>query len=346
MPTMSLTDFAVNQANPEQQRAVANSFIEAKSVMTDIPVKTENTLTAKGTRHVAVPSVAEWVNLGQALPSVINTPKPWSEKKYLKGFRIPIPRILVESKEGGGAGKLFADQADPVLQAHSADIDYRFFNNNQLASGDIQAPKCFNGLRTRLSAPWRSVYDIPATCKFDLGGADLRLSAVTAAALLGVGATLSRALERMGNEDGTNVVFYANEYVWSVLENSYFITNNSLFGNDKDVWGDKILTFRNAKIRRCSRLISADPTSNEQTYVLPNTESADGETLTGSTYSSIFGVHYGEKKFTIEQFKTPDMDDPKLLDDHITYESAFMNAYSIVQESTISVVQIHNFRVV
>lgn len=346
MPTMSLTDFAVNQANPVQQRAVANSFIEAKSVMTDIPVKTENTLTAKGTRHVAVPSVAEWVNLGQALPKVINTPKPWSEKKYLKGFAIPIPRVLAESKEGGGIGKLLADQADPVLKAHSADIDWRFFNNNQLASGDTQAPKCFNGLRTRLSAAWRSVYDIPSSCKFDLGGLDLRLSAVTAAGMLSLAATLSRALERMGNEDGTNTVFYANEFVWSVLENSYFITTNSLFGNDTDVWGDKILTYRNAKIRRCSRLVSTNPADGDQVYVLPNTESANGEVLTGSNFSSIFGVHYGEKKFTIEQFKTPDMDDPILLNDHITYESAFINAYSIVQESTISVVQLHNFRVV
>jgi hypothetical protein len=342
MATMNLVDFAANVENPVKNRAIAMSFIKRRSVMEDGDIEINNTLSTKGTRFIDIAQTPDWIDIGDSLPDIVNNPEPWSEQKYLKGFKIKVPRILAESKEGGGLQMLMSKQGRAALAAHSMDFDYRFFNNNRLDSSDAEARKCFNGLRARLTSAGRAAYKIPTECKIDAGGADLRPSVVTKAAIFTIVVYLSNALEIMDREDGEGVTFYANENVWSVIENAYLITDNSLFGNDVDALGRKIMTYRGAKIKRCARNV---PTSGgTQTYVIPNTETSTGEAITGSNLTSIFGVAYGKGSFELEQFKEPDMDDPIQLEDGITCQSTFLNAYGLVQEYNRSIVQIYNMR--
>lgn len=338
---MNLVDFAANVENPVKNRAIALSFIKARSVMQDGDIETNNTLSTKGTRIVDIVQTPDWVDLEESLPDIINNPEPWSEQKYLKGFKIKVPRILAESKEGGGLEMLMSKQGRAALAAHAMDIDYRFFNNNRLDATDTKARKCFNGLRTRLGVAGRSAYKIPTECKIDAGGVDVRAATCTASAIFTVVTLLSNALEIMGNDEGEGVTFYANENVWASIENGYLLTTNSMFGNDTDALGRKIMTYRGAKIKRCSRNVPVS--GGTQTYVLPNTEDTTGELFT-SNLTSIFGVNYGKGSFEIEQFKEPDLDDPVLMESRTTYQSSFLNAYGLVQESTRSLVQICNIR--
>jgi hypothetical protein len=342
MPVMNLVDFAANVENPVKNRAIAMSFIKARSVMQDGDVETNNTLSTKGTRIIDLVQTPDWVDLEESLPDIINNPEPWSEQKYLKGFKIKVPRILAESKEGGGLQMLMSKQGRAALAAHSMDMDFRFFNNNRLSTTDTKAKKCFNGLRARLGAAGRAAYKIPTECKISAGGIDIRPSVCTKEGIFGILVFLSNALEIMDREDGEGVVFYANENVWSVLENSYLLTNNSLFGNDTDALGRKIMTYRGAKIKRCSRNVPVS--GGTQTYVIPNTEDTTGELIDSSNLTSIFGVAYGKGSFEIEQFKEPDLSDPRLMENDTTYQSSFLNGYGLVQESTRSIIQIHNLR--
>lgn len=342
MAVMNYVDFVANEENPVKNRIIAYSFIRSRSVLQDGDVETNNTLSTKGTRIIDLVQTPDWVDLEESLPDIINNPEPWSEQKYLKGFKIKVPRILAESKEGGGLQTLMSKQGKAALAAHAMDMDYRFFNNNRLDASDTKARKCFNGIRTRLGTDGRAVYKIPSECNINAGGLDIRPSVATKEGIFQILVYLSNALEIMDREDGEGVVFYANENVWAVLENAYLLTTNSLFGNDTDALGRKIMTFRNAKIKRCARNV---PTSGgTQTYVIPNTEAASGEVITGSNFTSIFGVAYGKGSFEIEQFKEPDLEDPVLMENRTTYQSAFLNGYGLIQESTRSLVQIRNLR--
>lgn len=342
MATMNYVDFTANVENPVKNRAITMSFIQRRSVLADGDVETNNTLSTKGTRIIDIAQTPNWVDLEEDLPVLVNNPEPWSEQKYLKGFHIRVPYILAKSKEGGGLTMLMSKQGRAALAAHSMDMDFRFFNNNRLSTTDARAKKCFNGLRTRLSAAGRAVYKIPDECKIDAGGLDIRPSVATKEGIFQIQVYLSNALEIMDREDGEGVVFYANENVWSVIENSYLITSNSIFGNDTDALGRKIMTYKGAKIKRCARNVPAS--GGAQTYVIPNTETSNGEAHTGGSLTSIFGVAYGKGSFEIEQFQDPDMTDPRLMENDTTYQSTFLNGYGLVQEFTRSVLQIHNFR--
>ena len=341
MAVMNLVDFAANVENPIKNRAIAYSFIKNRSVMQDGNIETNNTLSTKGTRIIDISQTPDWVDLEEDLPVLVNNPEPWSEQKYLKGFKVQVPLILAKSKEGGGLELLMSKQGKAALAAHSMDFDNRFFNNNRLSTTDARARKCFNGLRTRLSTAGRSVYKIPSECKISAGGVDIRPSVATKEGIFLIMTLLSNALEIMGREDGEGVTFYANQNVWAVIENSYLLTTNSLFGNDTDPLGRKIMTYKMAKIKRCSRNV---PTGGgTQTYVLPNTEDTTGEAFT-SNLTSIFGVAYGKGDFEIEQFMEPDMSDPTLMESGTRYQSVFINGYGLVQENNRSLVQIHNLR--
>lgn len=336
---LNLTEYALLEDKPGRARATAMVFIKSKSVMTDIKVKTDNSLKSEGMRHIGLEAGPDWVDLNTALTTVKNLPKPWAEQVFMTGFKVDLPQALIESKGSGGEARLFSKLVVPALEYFSADFNYKFFNNRRAgATGSDKDTECFNGLRYRLSATGRSLYDIPSECKIQCS-ADLTAANISSANVFKVAKALSNALEIMGSESGDGVTFYANESVWSAIEASFLLTSNSLFGNDKDAFGQTILTYRGAKLRRAGRGVPS--ATGTQSQVLPNTESSDGETLTGSTYTSIFGVKSGEDSFMIKQFKESSPSDPKMLEDMITKRVAWWNFYGLEQPGTRSVVQIY-----
>ena len=337
---LNLTEYALLEDKPDRARSTAMVFIRSKSVMTDIKVKTENTLKSEGMRYVGLENNVPWVDINQELSTIKNLPAPWAEQMYMTGFQVDLPKPVIEARGSGGESKLFSKLVVPNLEYSSLDFNYKFFNNRRIgASGTDKDGKCFNGIRYRLSAAGRSAYNIPSECKITLSSNnDISAANRTSASVANVLQSLSNALEIMGSEDGENVVFYANENLLSALEVSAIQTANSVFGNDTDPLGRRVLKYRNAVIRRAGR--TAPNLAGTQTQIIPNTETSNGEAITGGSATSIFGVKYGEDSFCIKQFKEPMPSAPHPPQDGITRRTVWWNLYGLEQPGTRAIVQI------
>lgn len=337
--TMNYAEYALLENKSASSRGVAMVFIQSSSVMTDVKVKVEPVLKVDGMRQIGLAAGPDWTGINTALTTVKNLPMPYSEQLYFVGFKVPIPKVYLDAKNSGGPRKLFDTQVKNALAYHSLDFNYKFFNNRRIgASGDDKDIDCFNGLRYRLSSAGRSVYGIPAECKIACS-ADLSAGSISSANVAKFIKALSNALEIMDSPEGDGVTFYANENVLSALESSFVLTNNSLFGNDtKDALGRKVLTYRNAKIRRCGRTVPS--VTGAQSQVIGLTETQNGEAITGATYTSVFGVKSGENDLLIRQFRDNDIIGPVDMEDLVTAQVGWANMFGIEQRGNRSVVQI------
>lgn len=345
MPSVDTTalnyaEYVLLENKPDEARATAMVFIQSGSVMQDIKVLTDNSLSVKGMRHIGLEAAPAWGDVNAELTTVKNLPKPYAEQLYLCGFKLPISKVYINAKNSGGEARLFDKQVVPALKAQALDFNYKFFNNRRIgASGDDKNVSCFNGLRFRLSSVGRTMYDIPAECKITVT-ADITAANISAAAVAKVSKALSNALEIMDAPEGDGVIFYANESVWSALEASWTSTSNSLFGNDTDPFGRRVMTFRNAKLRRAGRGVPS--ITGAQSQVLLNTETDNGEAITGGSKTSIFGVKSGDQAFQIRQFREPSIMGPMDMDDQMTRQVAWYNLFGLDQMGTRSIVQLCN----
>lgn len=230
--------------------------------------------------------------------------------------------------------------------AHVFDLNYKFFNNRRLSSAAASTDgtgaynsKCFNGLRFRLSALGRAQYNIPSECKITSNSADLTAANISSVNVSKVYRAMLNAMEIAGAPDGDGCTFYANQSVLSALEASPLVTTHSLFGDDTNMFGQKVLSLRNAKIKRAGR--QAPDTTGAQSQILANTESSNGEDATGGSNTSIFLVRGGEDSFCANQFKAPGPDDPRTAEDGVTWLTTWYNLYGLEQQNTRAICQIY-----
>jgi len=343
---LNYSEYALLADVPQRNREAALSFIKYGSVLTDIATKTENTLESSGMRYLGFSNTPGWVNINEAPSATKNVPSPWAEQKYMAAFNVEVSKVYAAAKGSGGLSALTNKMLDPAVMAHVFDLNYKFFNNRRSAitgsttdgTADFNS-KCFNGLRYRLSAAGRSQYGIPSECKITSSSADLTSANISSSNVMKVYRAMLDALEIVGAPDGENCTFYANQNVWSGLEASPLVTTHSLFGDDNDMFGNKVLTLRNAKIRRAGRAVPN--TAGTQAQILPNTEDSTGELIGSSTLTSIFLVKSGADSFCFNQFKAPGADDPRQAEDGVTWLTTWWNLYGLEQQNNRAIAQIY-----
>lgn len=343
---LNYAEYALIADVPERNRVAAMSFIKYGSILEDVVVKTENTLESNGMRYLGFSNTPGWLNINEEPSVTKNVPQPWAEQKYMAGFTIPVSKVYAGARGSGGRDALINKMIDPAVMAHTFDLNYKFFNNQRLPTAAALTDgtgayntKCFNGLRYRLTSAGRTQYGIPSECKITSGSADLTSANISSSNVMKVYRAMLNAMEIAGSPDGEGCVFYANQSVLAALEASPLVTAHSLFGDDTNMFGQRILTLRNAKIKRAGRQVP--DVTGVQSQILANTESSTGDDATGGSNTSIFMVRTGEKTLCMNQFKAPGPDDPRQAEDGVTWLTTWWNLYGLEQADNRSICQIY-----
>lgn len=340
---LNYAEYALLADVPERNRVAAMSFIKYGSILEDVVVKTENTLESNGMRYLGFSNTPGWLNINEEPSVTKNVPQPWAEQKYMAGFTIPVSKVYAGARGSGGRDALINKMIDPAVMAHTFDLNYKFFNNRRVGTGTDGTgelnTKCFNGLRYRLTSAGRDQYGIPSECKIDSGSANLTAASISSTNVMKVYRAMLNAMEISGAPDGDGCIFYANQSVLAALEASPLVTTHSLFGDDTNMFGQKVLTLRNAKIKRAGRQVP--DATGAQSQILPNTEASTGDDSTSGSSTSIFMVRTGEKTLCMNQFKAPGPDDPRQAEDGVTWLTTWWNLYGLEQADNRSICQIY-----
>lgn len=346
---LNMYDRAMWGGSSEKVRAVAKSYAELDSVMSYIPVKTDNIHSIEGKRFTGYndDNDNDWGPSSQDPKDTKENPDPWSELSYLHSFRITLSEPDFEDRNSPGREAMFKKQFKIKLEKQSFDLDNKFFNNRHTGTGSFVNKYAPLGLRARLSAANRERFGIPASMKKDMLALDLSPAASTASDIQKLG----RAVEEMafsmaGKRDMSDLTIFAPLQVWHALEYSYLTSSNALWSHDTDKLGRRLKRWAGA---RCVTTGLRMPvrSSAGQAYILSATEAANGETIeTGATgLTSIFIIKGGAEDFYMNQFHeatpSPIMKFPGTLDHH----STFWNKYMLVQQNGLCVAQLHNVKV-
>lgn len=329
---LTLAQYALMSNNPLIQR-VSYSLLEEDSVLNDIPLITNPTMVVNGSRFQgdSLPEV-NWAKINEE-PVVVNAvPKPYQEQVYLIRNAIDTDNMLVEDRNRIVDPR--ATRLEAYLMSVRRDFAYQFINNNHV-SGDKDA---IVGLRARLDNP--SVYGCESELKINGGGVDLSDGGMTAATARKFIELLNKLLSYLGASDGTGVVLYMNdELKWRFESAIRTLGAGAGFNTTEDAFGRSMDKFKNAVIRDVGRK------KDQTTRIITSTEEADGDDG-ASTFTSLYGVRYGETHMSGWQFKPIEqaVRDLGLINNGVTWRTVIDWAVGLHQAHTRSIGRIYNIK--
>ena len=280
--SLTLQQFA-QQSNEPLIQSIAYSLLQTDSVLNDIGFVTKPTMKVNGSRVVGGLPTMGWRQINESTTVANGTAQTFSEQVYIGSNAIDVDRLIMmdENQVGNPA----AQQAKMMLASWSYDINDKFFNNNH-SSGDADA---FVGIRQRLDDP--TTWGTNTACKIDAGGVVLTDAGQTAATSNVLIYFLEQLLDEMGAPEGDGCVLYMNRNMRRRLGKAVRLMGaGGGFDMTTDAFGRRVMTFRNAVIR------TVGVKANQSTEIITNTEDTAGANGS-STYTSIYGVRYGEDTF-------------------------------------------------
>jgi hypothetical protein len=287
--SLTLSDYAILSNSPLVQK-ISYSMLMHGNVLQDIPLRTYKSMTANGVRFLGsegAPTVA-FRALNADPATTKSVPTPYQEQAYINSNNFDIDNVILEDINS------IQDQFAVQTEAYVKFLTYKwndvFINNNHI-TGDANAPV---GLRYRLDNP--TDYKIPTEMKFAAGGSTVDISAGANGDALAE--NIQKMLDLMGAPDGTGVVLYMSELTRRKADRAIRKLGAGIgFDTVRDAFDRRVTTYQNAIVRTIGRK------ADQSTQIITDTESTAGAD-SSSTYSSIYGVKYGEMDFAGWQFKS------------------------------------------
>lgn len=280
--TMTLAQYA-QQSNDPLIQNIAYSILETDSVLNDIGFVTKPTMRVNGARVIGGLPAMNWRKINASTVVASGTATNFQEQVYIGSNAIDIDRLIM--MDNNQVGNPASQQVKMVLKAWSYDINDKFFNNNH-STGNADA---FIGIRQRLDDP--TSWGTNSACKIDAGGVDLSDSGMSQANANKFIRYIDQMLDEMGAPEGDGCVLYMNRNLRRRAAQAIRLLGvGSGFEMTKDAYERRVYTYRNAVIRTVG--LKAD----QSTEIITNTETSAGANG-ASTFTSMYGVRYGEEFF-------------------------------------------------
>jgi hypothetical protein len=328
---LNLAQYA-NLSNDPLVRAVTNSLRDHGSVLTDLPIRTNPSMKAKGVRWTGDLPTVDWVPLNTEGTTVSGTPTPFEEQVYILRNYIDVDKALVIDQNQIVDPR--AAQLDHYLRSVAFDVNFKFINNNH-NTGDIDAPV---GIRKRLDAP--DTYGTRADCKIDAGAVDMSQAGMTAATANNFIEFLDQTLWAVNAPEGDGVTLYMNEVMKRRFARALRLLGpNGGFSTAQDQYNRSVDMYKGAVIKDIG--YKADQT----TRIITTTETATGAADTGGTATSIYAVKYGEGAASAWQMWPLVPTDKGLLENGTVYRTIIDWAVGLYFANTRSIARLYNVKV-
>jgi hypothetical protein len=278
------------------------------NVLQDMPFVTKKSLIINGARFEGNLPTVNWSALNAEGVTTKGTPTAWQEQAYMVRNYIDVDKVLVEDENAITDPR--GVQTEAYLKALTYDTNFKFIKNDHV-TGDSNS---FIGLRYRIDNG--GTYGVRSENKINGGGVDLRQANATQASANQFLEFLDQLLWSVDSPNGDGVVLYMNE----VMKRRFpFIVRLMGTSGGYDITQDQfdrtIEKYKGAVIRDIGYK------QDQSTRIITTTETSDGTTDTGSTYTSIYAVNYGEGHFSGWQFGPPNVQDLGLLNNGVIYRT-------------------------
>jgi len=281
---LTLADYA-RQSNDVAQMKIVMSLLENGSILDDLPLVTNPSLTIKGRRitNADLPATG-WGKINQNPTGIKTSTRDYEEQAALIREIIQVDRKLLAQRNW--IDDPFQVQIDGAMKSHMYEMNDTFFNNDPGAAGGIE--DAWIGLRPRLRNP--GLYGVEPNLRIDCGGVVMTqsMSQANANSFLEY---LAQGLAYLGASDGRGCVAYTNWLLKERMARAYRTANGaSMFTTQKDDFGRMADFYRQMKITDIGW--KRDGTS----LIFPTTENASGvDTGSGDRTSLViarFGTNY------------------------------------------------------
>lgn len=327
---VSLATYA-NMSNNPLVSAFAYSLISNNNVIQDIPLQTNASLLATGSRFDGsnYPTV-NWSQINAEGVTVNTTPTPWQEGIFLLRNYIDVDKLLVKDKNA------IRDPRAAQTEAYSKFLTYEFNNrfiNNDHITGNVNAPV---GLKYRVANG--TTYGVWSNGSIDAGGVDLSQSGISAATANKFLELLDQTLWSVDSVDGSGVVLYMNE----VMKRRFAFALRQLGTNGGySIMQDQFN--RTVEMYKGARVVDIGYQPNQTTRIIPTVENAAGAS-SGGTFTSIYAVNYSEGHFGGWQFDDLNVQDLGLLNNGVTYRTLIDWAIGYYNDSTHSIARLYDIK--
>lgn len=283
-----LEDWAKISNNVITQGLIANLY-ETDSILKDVPFKEDPAFKATGVRidPGSLPQNPTYGTLNTTPDSVRTVPSQHEERGYLIRENVKMDRRYRKNKNYIVDPVKVQTMGVMEMWARQLNTDF-ILNDPSSATGKKNGP---DGLYTRLLAANQAKYGTTAENLIDAanGGSAFTISDTMAKAdALRLFVSVDKMLQFMNAADGTGVVLYMNDNAFRKFSMAGKLCDGGGgFDTTKDEYDRTIMTYKNARLRDVGRKL------DDTTRIIGNTENANGIALTGSTFTSIYGVRYG-----------------------------------------------------
>lgn len=316
VPTGALTLQQYAQfSNSPLIKEVSMAMVKAGVVFQDVPIVTRPSFNNPYARiDGPLPTIGyRELNEEPALISV--NAKHIDEKYYHFSNSIAVDELLqLEENAIGNKGAFVNTQVKAYLASLRYELNDAFINNTHRTIANRSRSKnlkCFVGIRERLD---NSDFNMTSSETKKQATADLS-GTITGSDANQFVMEMQEVLDAMGFPEGDDCIIYVNDDLLRRVE--YGIRDLGAGGGfdmTRDAFDRMVMTYRNAKFRRIGR--KAPGASGTQSYIITSTESQDGAADTGSLYTSLYVVHYGESDGVSGWQFYPVKVEPKTTDDN------------------------------
>lgn len=328
--TVTLADYALLSNSP-MVRAVTYSLIDNGSVIQDIPLVTQQSLTASGVRFEGNLPTVNWSQLNAEGVTTKGTPTAYSEQVYLIRNYIDIDKIYIQDVNAIQDPR--ATQVGAYMKALTYDFNFKFLKNDHIA-GDANAPV---GLRYRIDNG--GTFGVRPENKIDAGGVDLSQANATQATANKFLEMLDQLLWSVNSPDGSGVTLYMNEVMKRRFAFAIRLMGTSGgFETTQDQFNRTVQMYKGATIRDIGYK------QDQSTRIITTTETSSGAADTGGTYTSIYAVNFSTDYFFGWQFSEPNIQDLGLINNGVIYRTMIDWAIGLMNSSTRSIARLYDIK--
>ena len=326
----SLADYALNSNSP-MVRAVTYSLIMNDNIMQDVPLINKQSLIASGVRFEGNLPTVNWSPLNAEPVTTKGTPTAYQEQVYLIRNSIDVDKMYVRDENAIQDPR--AIQVGAYLKALTYDMNKKFIRNDHI-TGDANAPV---GIRSRIANG--GTFGVRPENLIDGAGVDLSQAGATQATANKFLEFLDQLLWSVDAPDGTGVTLYMNEVMKRRVAFAIRLMGTSGgFDITRDQFNRTIEMYKGAVVRDIGYQ------QDQATRIITVTETAAGTADTGSTFSSIYAVHYDTDHFFGWQFADVNVQDLGLLNNGVIYRTLIDWACGYMNTSTRSLGRLYDIK--
>lgn len=282
---VTLAEHAIRSKDPLQEK-LTKSFLSEVSILDDLPLVTKGMLKVSGGRmtEAGLPTVG-YGKLNAAPNEIKTTTERYEESVVLVRAKMQVDRALINDPMA--LDDPVDTQIQGAVEAHRYQFNNDFFNNDPYNGGDPDGPA---GIRARLRNPAR--FKVANGLRIDAGGINMRTT-MTAAQANDFFEKLAQVFAYLGSSDGKGIVAYSNWQTLARVERAIRLQNAGAgFSQGQDGYDRSFKMFR-----QCKFVDIGFTKAGTDSPIISATQTADGLIDTGSGFTSIVFVRYGDRYF-------------------------------------------------